>query len=370
VLEVPDVTVKLSSGRRNWTYGTVGVGVEYVPAIWKEHEHVFSAQTQRLTHKTPIQAINLGRPNRLKSTFLNDHPVDCLLVDGESDTRWVPWISSTQEANRPQAILSFLDKTSLDDEDGPISKTQRKVLTKLGYDVRYWYLKAWEFGAALKLSTVCMIWYRTEDSTATLPTPRNSALPVRPMSNLLKPFGIPSKAWARKQPEPLHGQTHRGPCHINGHINGELVFNELGAMPNEIGSWISTGKGTRRLQYEELAKAKGINDLVTNCDDKSVRSAIKNGVGIHLWSASLDALGLWMRGPDDDNVTASTVEDEDFPQWEDESESESNEEWTWEPPDLREEQPWFRERVESLRQAVAKFSRPLGFGPSPPKLLR
>jgi hypothetical protein len=45
MLEVPDVTVKLSNGRRTWTYGTVGVRVDYGPTIWKEHEHVFSSHS-------------------------------------------------------------------------------------------------------------------------------------------------------------------------------------------------------------------------------------------------------------------------------------------------------------------------------------
>jgi hypothetical protein len=35
VLGVPDVVVKLSDQRRAWTYGSVGVGVDYGPKIWK-----------------------------------------------------------------------------------------------------------------------------------------------------------------------------------------------------------------------------------------------------------------------------------------------------------------------------------------------
>jgi hypothetical protein len=99
VLEVPDVTVKLSSGRRTWTYGTVGVGVDYGPTIWKEHEHVFTSHTQPTTHKLPTQAKDLGRPNRLKPAFLNDHPEDCLLVEGESHQRWIPWINKAKAGN-------------------------------------------------------------------------------------------------------------------------------------------------------------------------------------------------------------------------------------------------------------------------------
>jgi hypothetical protein len=167
-----------------------------------------------------------------------------------------------------------VDKKSLDLEDGLVPKDRRKALQSLRYDVRYWYLQAWEFGAALDLSTVGMVWFHTEDPTAELPIPRSSALSVRPMSNLLKPFGIPSKAWSKRPPQPLRDPTTHGPYQLHGQINGELVYDELGAMPNVIGSWISTAKGTRRLQYEELAKAKGISDLVTNCDETKLRATI------------------------------------------------------------------------------------------------
>jgi hypothetical protein len=97
----------------------------------------------------------------LKPAFLDDHPVDWLLVEGKSYKQWIPWINKAKDCNRPQAILSFLPNDSLDDEDGPIPKEQQKGLTKLGYDVCYWYLKSWDFGAALDLSTICMVWYRT-----------------------------------------------------------------------------------------------------------------------------------------------------------------------------------------------------------------
>jgi hypothetical protein len=161
VLEVPDVTVTLSSGRRAWTYGTVGVGVDYGPMIWKEHEHVFLAHSQQTTHALPTTALNLGSPQRLKPDFLDQHPVECLLVEGDSATRWIPWVANTKPSNRPSAILSFLPADALDQDEGPVPKAQRKALNKLGYEVRYWYLKAWDFGAALDLSTVCMVWYRT-----------------------------------------------------------------------------------------------------------------------------------------------------------------------------------------------------------------
>jgi hypothetical protein len=172
------------------------------------------------------------------------------------------------------------------------------------------------------------------------------------MSNLLKPFGIPSKAWARRVSQPVQGQNIWGPCHIQGYIGGELVFDELGAMPNVVGSWISTKKGIRQLQYEELAKAKGINDLVKSCDDKALRSTIRDSSGIHVWAATLDALGEWLRDPTEDNDTVSTSSDDLFPRWEDEENGETEEEWTWKPPNLHVGSIWYQDRITTLHKAI------------------
>jgi hypothetical protein len=315
---------------------------------------VFTSHTQQTNHIIPTKATDLGKPSRLKKTFLNQHPVDCLVIEGESPTKWISWIIEANDNNKPEAILNFIDKELLDHDDGPVPKTQRKLLQKLGYDVRYWYLPAWEFGAALDLSTVCIVWYKTDDPMDTMPIPRSSALPIRPMSNLLKPFGIPSKAWSRREPKALHaGSPSQGPCRLKGQINGELVYDELGAMPNAVGGWISTAKGTQRLQYEELAKAKGINELLSNCEDTKLRTTIRESAGIHLWAAALDALGQWLRGPvEDDDQTASTLEDADFPPWEEASDDELDDEWSWAPPNLQESHPWYRDRLDSLKKAI------------------
>jgi hypothetical protein len=177
VLEVPDVTVKLKSDQQVWTYGTVGVGVNYGPMIWKDHRQVFTAHTQQTTHQQPTNAVDLGRPSRLKTDLLNHHPVDCLLIEGESYTKWIPWVLEAKEINRPQAILSFIPTSLLDHDDSPVPKAQRKTLQKLGYGVRYWFLEAWEFGAALDLSTVCMVWFQTDDPLAQMPNPRKNCFP-------------------------------------------------------------------------------------------------------------------------------------------------------------------------------------------------
>jgi hypothetical protein len=351
VLEVPDVVVKLSDERRAWTYGSVGVGVDYGPKIWKEHHHVFAAHAQQTTHVEPSAAVQLGDPNRLQSDVLNRHPVDCLLMEGDLNHRWISWIREAEDENRPKAMMIFAEGAVIEDEEAGIPKVHRKFLNKLGYDVRYWYIQAWKYGAALDLSTVCMVWYRTSDTASILPSPRSSMLPVRPMSNLLKPFGVPRKAWTNRKPKSL---THpkQGPCKIVGHIGGEFVYDELGAMPNTVGSWISTTKGIRRLQYEELAKAKGMDDLVVACDRMQTRVSVRKSKGIHVWSAALEALGCWMREPEVEDPRSTHDEPPgEVLSWDLEDDV-VEETWQWKPPDLRVEGSWYQDRVKALKEAI------------------
>jgi hypothetical protein len=70
-----------------------------------------------------------------------------------------------------------------------------------------------------------------------------------------------------------------------------------------------------------------------------------------------------MQGPeDDDNQTASMVEDTDFSPWEDDDDENADEEWTWEPPNLRENQHWYRDRVESLKKQFRVYPTRKHFG--------
>jgi hypothetical protein len=62
-----------------------------------------------------------------------------------------------------------------------------------------------------------------------------------------------------------------------------------------------------------------------------------------------------MRGPEDDDATVSTAKDTKFPPWEDCSGSDDNKDWAWKPPDLQEGQPWFQDRLDSLKRAVETF---------------
>ena len=92
VLEVPDTSVKLLSARAIWTYGTVGLGIDHIPSVWKEHHHRFGSHRHEIIPNHPSQAAQLGPPGRVKPTILNQYPVDCLLVEGHEPGLWKPWV--------------------------------------------------------------------------------------------------------------------------------------------------------------------------------------------------------------------------------------------------------------------------------------
>jgi hypothetical protein len=73
------------------------------------------------------------------------------------------------------------------------------------------------------------------------------------------------KAWCRLEPKAWVGQsTARYPCTVERRVGWSPIFEERGAMPDVIASWIGTERGVHQLQYKELAKAKGMETLLMN----------------------------------------------------------------------------------------------------------
>jgi hypothetical protein len=186
--------------------------------------------------------------------------------------------------------------------------------------------------------------------------PPPAELPVRPMSNLLLPVGIPHKARCRTDPKDWVGKAAKHyPCLVTKRVGGSVVYDEDGAMPKIIASWIGTTKGIRQLQYEELAKSKGMDVLLKSYGSVSTKRAIREGVRIHLWTAVLDSIGTWLRAKTPPNKTArpSPVTETPKPAWRDANLQDPDEKWTWEPPDLSEGSQFFQDRVKSLEVAIS-----------------
>jgi hypothetical protein len=192
-----------------------------------------------------------------------------------------------------------------------MKKATRKLMERMGYRTTYWLMEGWRQGAALDQTRLAVVYYLESPDGKMPAKPATVDLPVRPMSNLLKPFGIPYKARCQAEPKAWKGHEAKFyPCTLTRGVGGSPIYEEMGAMPEIIACWIGTAKGVRQLQYEELAKAKGMEVLLKSHESPSAKRVIREGVGLHLWTAVLDSLGVWIR-TDKTNVPEPPVPKKD-----------------------------------------------------------
>ena len=65
---------------QSWSFGVVGVCSDFVDMAWNKHVQQFKSLRNNIVPHTH-DYLQLGKPERLKKTFLEDHPVDCLVVE-------------------------------------------------------------------------------------------------------------------------------------------------------------------------------------------------------------------------------------------------------------------------------------------------
>jgi hypothetical protein len=182
-------TILLQKQTKN-TFGTAGEGIGLASDIWTIQEHIFTSQTQDLLSWTTQAPKQLGSLHRLPMNLLNQKPLEVLLIDGCK-------VDTTK--NKPK-----IDHILLSTESGIMGATAQKALKKRGYNEQFWYLKAWEHGAALeqdRLVCVCCL-KNTQQYQQFIKAPEHNGLPPpRLMRNLLLLVGVPQCAWAKKTPE-------------------------------------------------------------------------------------------------------------------------------------------------------------------------
>jgi hypothetical protein len=226
VLEAPDKVMHLLDAQKAcWSYGTVGAGADLARTVWPKQQFLFSSQQRSLVEAEGFAAHELVPPNRVPKTILLQHPVDCLLIDNCSTEVWTPWMSSALTSQQPEAILFFTQAFHLERETGAASKAHGKLMEKCGCSVQFWLMEACEFGAAvaqLRLGILCT----QESSEGSLgPTPPvPDGLPVRPMSNLLMPFGVPTAACTKMEPNLPENPRQSFPCVSNQNFGWSPTF--------------------------------------------------------------------------------------------------------------------------------------------------
>jgi hypothetical protein len=182
------------------------------------------------------------------------------------------------------------------------------------------------------------------------------ALPVRDMSNLLKPVGIPRNAYCKEKEHPAVGKSYL-PCQVRSKVKQEAVFERDGPMPDHPHVWIRSERGIRRLQHEELAKAKGLPpEWMKGTDAKPLKqSLVGEATCLHLWTAAMDGLRSWMDGRIEEKTDQSREKPKEEPVegWSSQAEDEAYQ-WEWTVPDLREGGAWHQARVAKLKEAIGE----------------
>lgn len=368
-MEAPDKTVNiLDAQKATWSYGTIGVGVDLARTVWPEQEFLFSSQQKSLIEAEGRATHELGPPNRVPRNILSRHPVDCLMIEDCKVEVWSPWISAVSLDKRPAAILVFTHAIHLEKESGVASKTHRKSMEKLGYAMYFWLMEACDFGSAVSQLRLGVLYTQVTPGSQHEPElPAPNELPARPMSNLLMPVGVPPAAWTKMVPNTKSTNRRCLPCVSNLGFGFTPIFDPQGPMPDALDSWVQVDKGIRRIQIEELAKAKGVPkewQPASRKKRKLWRTVVSLLTVVHLWTAAMDSLGNWMRVRSPQGKTRNDSQHLDSLQ--DGPERITSSEWEapksdtseWEVPDLKEGSDWYKSRIHSLRHAIQNLANP------------
>jgi hypothetical protein len=290
---------------------------------------------------------------------LKKHPIDYLIVEGIEVEIWEPWLKGVEQEFHPPTIVVFSAGKDLSTEKNVVGKRFRKVMQRWGYHGRYWTMEAWKYGAALNQVRLVTVFRKSDSHHTTMGAPLPINLPVQSMSNLLMPVGVPQKARNRRPVQRLPSKRTLGPEVIGGYIDGKRVYQVEGAMPDRVGSWIEHPSEIRRLQHQELAKAKGILDDYGTPNSQGELESTREGTCIHLLTAVLDHVGRSKESLTDPMKSPEKSQKEDnIRMWSDEEEDEKDQEWEWEVPDLQEGSERTKARLQTLSQAMEELEEP------------
>jgi hypothetical protein len=128
VIEAPSRRIELQHDRIAWSYGTVGTGLDLMGTLWPEDNHKFSCQQRFITPKVKSkdQTQQLGSPQRVKPTFLNEQRVNALLIDLCKPETWIGWLEHTKAHLLPGIVVYSSNTSNLAQEAGSLSKPTRK----------------------------------------------------------------------------------------------------------------------------------------------------------------------------------------------------------------------------------------------------
>ena len=332
------------------TYGSAGLGADLTRVAWPRLKQVFNCDSSNVSTSIPLRpdiaGIELGCPQRLPKSILVDHPVD-LLVVGQGDIAmpyWHPWVTPCSAESKPSIIFEFWPPTASFSEEGPVSKAWYTRWKETGYITRCKLICVADLGSSVNQEWLVVA--RLNETLdhldhwdwPDLPPPAH-----RPMANCLRPFGVPWKAYQKNPTRQLPDRY--------------IPHQDLDLMPAFAGSYIQTTKGIRRLLHDELSKGLGVpSTWLDNIYPKG--NLVEQTVGVHMFEYLTSALheptkAIEVEEPSDVGDLEQAFITVNKLLISDESENPDSD-FTWVPPDLAIDSPWFRERTKNLQDAATK----------------
>jgi hypothetical protein len=257
---------------------------------------------------------------------------------------WEDLVGSTPPNKRPRVVLESRPANAQSWTKGPVSKPSTTWWQTMGYVSRCRHTGATHVGGAILQARLLVVriqlqwshlWvWATEETESNLP---------RPMSNLLTPPGlVPRNSYFKG----LKGMPDAATC----------------PMPEQLGAFIQTEKGARRVTPEELTRGLGVPKSWKLPVATLTDGLLRRTTSVFHWEYLSESL---LR-----KAHSKTIETGPLPAFEDlrdrtqpsgdqtEGHFVPTTPFSWTPPDLRPGQPWYEKRTANLAKAAATFSDP------------
>jgi hypothetical protein len=268
--------------------GIVNGGLSLASTCWTaiDWKWVVDASVEDLKAHAPhrpLPALRFTRPDRMPRTILAKHPVDILLWDHSGDNptdastggdpQVTSWLKLSDNHSRPSVIIEVWAASAALYPAGPLGKPTRKAFLSVGYSQRSFHANGTALGGAVSQARLVIVYFDTEriplQVIRTWEPPAASTHAPRPMSNLLRPHGVPRQAY-------FHADRHRP-------ITGTVPSSTTCSMPSTVNSWINTPRGIRKLLPDELAKGLGVPLEWMNSGQPLPARYLNHLVGTHIW---------------------------------------------------------------------------------------
>jgi hypothetical protein len=191
------------------TYGTTGMGLDLTVETWPTLTQSFMSGGQDISVDEPKRPLctHVDEVRRLPRTFLNQNPVDLLVLGDLNPEQHAAWLERIKRANMPpQFVFEFWPENSLFSDEGPVSKVQVTMWSNAQFESTCRLINLTQVGGVVDRRWLTVVRYRLRKDKHDLKWPDLAGEVSRPMNNCLCPSGIPYAAY-RLTTKPVNKRT-------------------------------------------------------------------------------------------------------------------------------------------------------------------